>query len=106
MTLEVEKIVGVVLKLVPGVDYGTLLLEAEILVDQSLNYMNREDFPARLINIVAKELSQNILNGGEDKVSSIKEGDTTIQYKVSDTGETTFYNITSHLQKFRRLKVV
>ena len=102
----ITQIMAIVTKLIPAIDQDELKLETEILVDQSLNYMNRPDFPTILVRIVAKELAQNIKNGGEDKVSSIKEGDTTIQFKVSDTGEATFYNITPHLQKWRRLKVM
>ena len=102
----ITQIMAIVTKLIPTIDQDELKLETEILVDQSLNYMNRPDFPTILVRIVAKELAQNIKNGSEDKVSSIKEGDTTIQFKVSDTGEATFYNITPHLQKWRRLKVM
>lgn len=106
MEETILKIMSIVNRFGDKLDQATLYLETQILIDQSLNYMNRPDFPDILVSVVAKELYQNIKNGGEDKVSSIKEGDTTIQFKVSDTGEATFYNITPHLQKWRRLKVM
>lgn len=56
----------------------------ELIVQESINYMNRKDFPEELILTVAKYIVESNTNKETAGLKSMTVGDTKIEYKEVD----------------------
>lgn len=98
-----------------------LMLQLDTVVQKVLNYCHREDLPEGLELVVA-EMTANVVRSslssqgesGEQKVVSIKRGDTTIQYSSGESynamtgagGADFIKNYIAQLNAYRRLKTL
>ncbi len=69
-----------------------------------LNYCNRPDLPKELELIIVEIVVEQFRNqNGEQRITSVKRGDTQISYQQSNIGADFIKNYKAQLNKFRRV---
>ncbi len=82
-------------------EYSLDKLKVEILVQKSLNYMNRKDFPEDLILVLVEALQSNS-NISNEGVKSMTVGDTKIEYQAKSSDDI-IGSIRAQLNHFRKV---
>lgn len=77
-------------------------LKTKILVQKSLNYMNRKDFPEELVLVLVEKLSQDKENTNKG-IKSITEGDTKIEYVTSSETDNLIDSLRPQLNRYRKV---
>lgn len=108
MEETVNKIYQIINNFLPNLNEEKTKLEIKIQVRKSLNYMNREDFPEKLIEPLAEAMTlsyaSEIESGG---VKSITEGDTRIEYITGTPQEDKVaVSMREQLNRFRKAGTV
>ena len=104
-----NKIIEKVKELTTISNEAMLKIQVTILVRKALNFMNRDDFPPKLIEPFAEHLALKSIEESEIKgnISKVTEGDTTIEYNTSNnTTDEMFLSLKSHLFRFRKVGTV
>ena len=103
------KIIEKVKELTTISNEAMLKIQVTILVRKALNFMNRDDFPPKLIEPFAEHLALKSIEESEIKgnISKVTEGDTTIEYNTSNnTTDEMFLSLKSQLFRFRKVGTV
>ena len=108
MEETVNKIYQIINNFLPNLNEEKTKLEIKIQVRKSLNYMNREDFPEKLIEPLAEAMTlsyaSEIESGG---VKSITKGDTRIEYITGTPQEDKVaVSMREQLNRFRKVGTV
>lgn len=104
-----NKIIEKVKELTDVSNEAILKIRVTILVRKALNFMNRDDFPPKLIEPFAEHLALKSIEESEIKgnISKVTEGDTTIEYNTSNnTTDEMFLSLKSQLFRFRKVGTV
>ncbi|WP_314812261.1 hypothetical protein [Fusobacterium pseudoperiodonticum] len=104
-----NKIIEKVKELTTISNEAMLKIQVTILVRKALNFMNRDDFPPKLIEPFAEHLALKSIEESEIKgnISKVTEGDTTIEYNTSNnTTDEMFLSLKSQLFMFRKVGTV
>ena len=104
-----NKIIEKVKELTTISNEAMLKIQVTILVRKALNFMNRDDFPTKLIEPFAEHLALKSIEESEIKgnISKVTEGDTTIEYNTSNnTTDEMFLSLKSQLFRFRKVGTV
>lgn len=104
-----NKIIEKVKELTTISNEAMLKIQVIILVRKALNFMNRDDFPPKLIEPFAEHLALKSIEESEIKgnISKVTEGDTTIEYNTSNnTTDEMFLSLKSQLFRFRKVGTV
>lgn len=104
-----NKIIEKVKNLTAVSNEAKLKIQVTILVRKALNFMNRDDFPVKLIEPFAEHLALKTIEETEIKgnISKVTEGDTTIEYNTSNnTTDEMFLSLKSQLFRFRKVGTV
>ena len=104
-----NKIIEKVKELTTISNEAMLKIQVTILVRKALNFMNRDDFPPKLIEPFAEHLALKSIEESEIKgnISKVTEGDTTIEYNTSNnTTDEMFLSLKSQLFRFRKVGTV
>jgi hypothetical protein len=104
-----NKIIEKVKELATISNEAILKIQVTILVRKALNFMNRDDFPPKLIEPFAEHLALKSIEESEIKgnISKVTEGDTTIEYNTSNnTTDEMFLSLKSQLFMFRKVGTV
>ena len=80
-------------------------LKIEILVQKSLNYMNRKDFPDELILVLVERLLQDKENVNKG-IKSVTEGDTKIEYVTTSETDNLIDSLRPQLNRFRKVGTI
>ena len=104
-----NKIIEKVKELTDVSNEAILKIRVTILVRKALNFMNRDDFPEELIDLVAEHLALKTIEETnlQGNISKVTEGDTTIEYNTSNnTTDEMFLSLKSQLFRFRKVGTV
>nr|DAX78818.1 MAG TPA: tail connector protein [Caudoviricetes sp.] len=104
-----NKIIEKVKELTDVSNEAILKIRVTILVRKALNFMNRDDFPEKLIDPVAEHLALKTIEETnlQGNISKVTEGDTTIEYNTSNnTTDEMFLSLKSQLFRFRKVGTV
>lgn len=74
----------------------------ELIVQESINYMNRKDFPEELILTVVKYIIEVNTSKETAELKSMTVGDTKIEYKEIDPNNL-IISLKSQLNRFRKV---
>ncbi|WP_286033767.1 hypothetical protein [Fusobacterium necrogenes] len=78
-----------------------------IQVRKSLNYMNREDFPQELVELLAEAMALEYMEDNNKEVKSIQAGDARVDYNTSTpTKDLTITSMKEQLRRFRKVGVI
>lgn len=77
----------------------------ELIVQESINYMNRKDFPEELILTVVKHIVEVNTNKETAEFKSMTVGDTKIEYKEVDPNNL-MISLKSQLNRFRKVGTI
>lgn len=80
-------------------------LNIELIVQESLNYMNRKDFPNELILTIAKYIADNNSKEGTIGLKAMSVGDTKIEYIEIDPAFA-ILDLKKQLNRFRKVGTV
>lgn len=78
-------------------------IDIEIIVQKSLNYMNRKDFPEDLILVLVQQIRSTLVT--TNNVKSMTVGDTKVEYSLENT-DTLISSLTPQLNHFRKVGVL
>lgn len=108
MEETVNKIYQTINNFLPNLNEEKTKLEIKIQVRKSLNYMNREDFPEKLIEPLAEAMALGYTSEIEaGEIKSISEGDTRIEYTTGATQEDKVaVSMREQLNRFRKVGTV
>ncbi len=98
ITEEVEKLLGL-----SNPINGKIEFNIKMIVQSSINYMNRKDFPKELeLPIVKYIVDFNQGNSSTGAIKSVSEGDTKIEYVQVDPNALVL-DLKSQLNRFRKV---
>ena len=104
-----NKIIEKVKELTAISNEARLKIQVTILVRKALNFMNRDDFPVKLIEPFAEHLALKIIEETnlQGNISKVTEGDTTIENDTSkNTTHEMLLSLKSQLFRFRKVGTV
>lgn len=104
----INKIYEIIKMFLPNLDETKTKLEIKIQIRKSLNYMNREDFPEKLIEPLAEAMALSYASEIEaGEIKSISEGDTRIEYSTGTTQEDKVaISMREQLNRFRKVGTI